>query len=359
MPFTYGSYNRSPVSTSATKDEMKKVSIKDIAKQAGVAPSTVSFVINGKAKEMRISDHLAERIKALAKKIGYHPNQTAVSLRTGKSKIIGLIVEDISNVFFATLAKTIEDKAYSLGYRIVYCSTENNDDKGNELIKMLLHQQVDGFLITPSKGMNGQVAELLKRHKPVVLMDRFFPNVKVPYVLVDNYGGVKAGIEHLLKKGFSKIAFVTVDLDQVQMHEREKGYRETLKLHGLNYPAQLMLKLSYEQSKDSSINQITKFIKENSEIDAVFFATNYLGIYGLESIEHLEMDIPEDIAVVCFDDHDIFRIFKPGITIIEQPIEEIAKSSIEILINSIEGRPLDISQYAVIKNTKMILRGST
>ena len=189
---------------------MKRVSIKDIAKQAGVAPSTVSFVLNGKAKEMRISDQLAEKIKSLAKKVGYHPNQTAVSLRTGRSKIIGLIVEDISNVFFATLAKTIEDKAYSLGYRIVYCSTENNDDKGNELIKMLLNQQVDGFLITPSKGMNLQVAELLKRHKPVVLMDRFFPDVKVPYVLVDNFEGVAMAIEHLASGGYKKIGFVSV-----------------------------------------------------------------------------------------------------------------------------------------------------
>ncbi len=338
---------------------MKRVSIKDIARQAGVAPSTVSFVINGKAKEMRISDRLAERIKALAKKVGYYPNQTAVSLRTGRSKIIGLIVEDISNVFFATLAKTIEDKAYSLGYRIVYCSTENNDDKGNELIKMLLNQQVDGFLITPSKGMDKQIAELVKRHKPVVLMDRTFPDIEVPYVLVDNYGGVKAGIEHLQSKGYSKIAFVTVDLDQIQMHEREKGYRDTLKLHSLQHPDKWILKLSYDQSRDSSINRITAFIKKNNDIDAIFFATNYLGIYGLESIEHLEMNIPADIAVVCFDDHDIFRIFRPGITIIEQPIEEIAKDSIEILINSIEGRHLPAEEYAVVKETSMIVRGST
>ncbi len=338
---------------------MKKVSIKDIAKQAGVAPSTVSFVISGKAKEMRISDALAEKIKTLAEKIGYYPHQTAVSLRTGKSKIIGLIVEDISNLFFATLAKTIEDKAYSLGYRIVYCSTENDDVKGNELIKMLLHQQVDGFLITPSKGMEKQIAELLKRHKPVVLMDRFLSDIEVPYVLVDNYGGVKAGVEHLLKKGYSKIAFVTVELDQIQMHQRENGYRETLKLHGLIYSENLILKLPYEQSKDISIKQISTFIKENKQIDGLFFATNYLGIYGLESIAFLDLSIPQDIAVVCFDDHDIFRIFKPGITIIEQPIEEIAKTSIEILINTIEGKPLAIGDHHVVKNTNLVLRGST
>src|SRR6476469_8375391 len=113
---------------------MRKVSIKDIAMQAGVVPSTVSLVLNGKSKQMRISDELTEKIKAIAKRTGYTPNQTAVSLRTGRSHILGLIVEDISNVFFATLAKVIEDEVKSLGFRILYCSTDNNDDKGCELI---------------------------------------------------------------------------------------------------------------------------------------------------------------------------------------------------------------------------------
>jgi LacI family transcriptional regulator len=338
---------------------VKKISIRDIAKQAGVSPSTVSFVISGKAKEMRVSNQVAERITALAKKIGYYPNQTAVSLRTGKSKIIGLIVEDISNVFFATLAKTIEDKAYSLGYRIVYCCTENDDTKGNELIKMLLRQQVDGFLITPSTGMDTQIDILLKMHKPVVLMDRFFPDMQVPHVLVDNYGGVQVGMEHLIANGYSVIAFVTVDLDQIQMHQREKAYQETLKKNRLKFSKSLILKLPYQQSKDASIRQISSFFIANPEIDAVFFATNYVGVYGLESIELLHRSIPEDIAVICFDDHDVFRIVKPGITVLEQPIEEIAKTSIEILINAIEGRPLSKADFEVVKLTRLILRGST
>jgi LacI family transcriptional regulator len=338
---------------------MKRISLKDIARQAGFAPSTVSHVMNGKAKERRISDKVAEQIEALAKELGYRPNPTAVSLRTGKSKIIGLIVEDISNVFFATLAKTVEDIAYSLGYRIFYCSTENNDDKGKELIRMLLHQQVDGFLITPSKGMHKQVAELLRINKPVVLMDRFFPDIGVPYVMASNYGGVKEGIEHLINKGYEKIAFVTVDLDQIQMHERERGYRHTLKAHGLPNSQKLILKLPYKQSKDAFIRQIADFLKANPKIDAVFFTTNYLGVYGLESIEQLGLSIPKDIAVVCFDSHDMFRLVKPAITTIEQPIQEMAKASIEMLIKCIEGVPFSPDGHQLIKNTKLIIRGST
>ncbi|HMF72585.1 MAG TPA: substrate-binding domain-containing protein [Flavitalea sp.] len=338
---------------------MKRISIKDIAERAGVAPSTVSCVINGKAKERRISDRVAKHIIALAKEVDYQPNPMAVSLRTGKSRIIGLIVEDISNAFFATLAKTIEDKAYSLGYRIVYCSTENDDDKGNGQIKMLLHQHVDGFLIAPTKGMHKNIAELLKNHKPVVLVDRFFPDVKVPHVLVDNYGGVKTGVEHLIQKKYSRIAFVTVDLDQIQMHQREQAYRDTIKSHKLKYAQKLLLKLPFHQPKQDSVKQIAAFIRKNTEIDAVFFATNYLGIYGLESISLLNLSIPGDIAVVCFDDHDIFRIFNPGITIIAQPIEEIAKTSIEMLINRIEGTSVQVNNGEIIKKTMLVVRKST
>lgn len=335
---------------------MKKVSIKDIARQAGVVPSTVSFVLNGKAKEMRISHDLAEKIKALAKEANYQPNYTAVSLRTGRTKILGLIVEDISNVFFASLAKTIEDEAYALGYKIVYCSTENNDEKGSELIRMLSHQQVEGFLITPSKGMAAEVSNLLDHKKPVVLMDRYFKDLEVPYVLVDNQAGVKEGMAHLLQKGHQKIAFITVDLDQVQMKEREKAYKACMKGHP--YEENLILKLSYTVKPDAAVEQISAFLKGIPDLEAVFFATNYLGVYGLESIKALGWSIPDDLAVICFDDHDIFRLYTPGITIIKQPIKSIAVTAIQMLMKQFQHEKLSKAELHVLKKPELIVRGS-
>lgn len=337
---------------------MKKISLKDIAKRAGVSPATVSGVINGKASERRISSKVAEQVAALARETGYQPNRTAVSLRTGKSHVIGLIVEDISNAFFSTLAKTVEDVAYSLGYRIVFCSTENNDDKGNELLQML-HQQVDGFLITPSKGMEPAIAELLKGNKPVVLMDRYFPDLNTPSVIVQNFEGVKIGVDHLLQKGYSKIAFVTVDLQQIQMQQRELGYKEAVKNATGHYSEKLILKLPYQHTKADAIKQITAFVRKNRDIDAIFFATNYLGVYGLQSAAQLGLSIPDDIALVCFDDHEMFDIVKPPITIIKQPIEEIAKTAIKILLCLIEGKPTFVKQFPIVKATKLIIRSST
>ena len=337
---------------------MKKISIKDIARQAGVAPSTVSCVINGKAKERRISDELARSIETIARKAGFRPNSTAVSLRTGKSNILGLIVEDISNPFFAKLAKAIEDEAYLHGYKLLYCSTENNDSKGNELVKTLLDQQVDGFLITPCKGMKKSVADLLKQKKPVVLMDRHFPDIKASSVTVHNYKGVKEGMKHLAERGYTNISFITVDLDQVQMHERENAYHDAVE--ELGFPFSKVLKMSYDQPHQAFVDQIAGFIQENPGADALFFATNYLGVYGLESIGNLELSIPQDLAIVCFDDHDFFKIYKPSITVIEQPIHEMAVTAVGILIRNIEsGSDTDKKTNQEIKETRLIVRNST
>jgi len=337
---------------------MKRVSIKDIAKRAGVVPSTVSFVLNGKAKQMRISDEMADKIKALAVETGYQPLQAAVSLRTGRTKTLGLIVEDISNVFFASLAKSIEDEAYELGYKMVYCSTENDTVKGKELIRMLTHQQVDGYLITPAPGMSEDIRKLSAAQKPVVLMDRYFPELNVPFTLVDNYVGVQMGMKHIQEQGYRNIAFVTVDLDQIQMVERERAYQDACQKENGTKNKELICKLPYKLKPDEAIDRICRFILDHPDIDAVFFATNYIGIYGLESIRKAGLSIPDDLAVICFDDHDIFRMFTPAITVIKQPIERIAKSAIHMLIDQIEKRTSHADAHSVNK-PEMIIRSST
>ena len=338
---------------------MKKVSIKDIAQIVGAAPATVSFVLNGKAREMRISEKLESHIKITAEKLGYHPNQIAVSLRTGKSKILGLIVENISDNFFATLARTIEDEAERFGYRVFYCSTENETEKGRELIRMLSQRQVDGYLITPSSGMDEDIRQLLKQNKPVVLMDRYFPGLGAPHVLVDNYGGVVKGMKHLIKKGYRKIAFVTVDLNLVQMRDRERGYVEVLKANGIGQNKNLILRLKYNYDKQEAIKLISQFLKKNSNLDAIFFATNYLGITGLEGIMKAGLKIPEDIGVICFDDHDLFRLYPPGITTIQQPIEEIAKTSVHMLMQQLGKYKSKSKKTQLALAANLIERGST
>jgi LacI family transcriptional regulator len=337
---------------------MKRVSLKDIARIAGVSPSTVSFVLNGKARQMRISEALADKIMEVAKKEGYHPNPVAVSLRTGKSQILGLIVENISGNFFASLARIIEDEAARFGYKVVYSSTDNNHQKGKELIGMLSQRQVDGYIITPTPGMETDIKELIADGKPVVLMDSYFPGLEVPYVLVNNYEGVARGMDHLIEKGYRRIGFVTVNLNLVQMEQRLNAYRDSLGRHGMPADDDLVLSVRYDYEREEAIEQISQFITNTPGLDAVFFSTNYLGLLGLESIHRLGLKLPNDLAMISFDDHDVFRLYPPGITCIRQPIEEIARTALELLMDQLGKTNLNTSSKIEIPS-QLVIRGTT
>lgn len=337
---------------------MKRVSLKDIARMTGASPSTVSFVLNGKAREMRISDDLAKKITTIARREGYQPNQVAVRLRTGKSQMLGLVVESISGNFFASLAKVIEEAADQYGYKVVYCATENDGKKGQELIRMLSQQQVDGYIITPAVGMEHDVEELIDHKKPVVLLDSYFPDMDVPHVLVDNYGGVAKGMKHLIGRGYRKIGFITVDLQLIQMKDRLQAYSDSLKTAGIPVNKKNILSLGYKISRADAIKQISAFIVNNPQLEALFFATNYLGLLGIESLQQLGKTIPGDVAMMSFDDHDVFRLFPPGITIIEQPVEEIAKTAINLLMSQL-GKNKPSKKNKVQLPARLVVRGTT
>lgn len=337
---------------------MKRVSLKEVAAASGVSASTVSLILNGKARQMRISETLEKKVVQTARKMGYQPNQLAVSLRTGKSNILGLVVESISGRFFASLAKVIEDEAEKYGYRVVYCSTENDPQKGKELLKMLSQRQVDGYLITPTAGMEGDIRSLARNKMPLVLIDSYFPGIDVPSVSVNSYEGTEMGIRYLLDRGYKRIGFVTVDLPLVQVSERERAYKEVMKRCGLRVSEQAILRVDYDLSKEKTIDSISRYLKSRYQPEAVFFATNYLGVAGMESLRQLQLSIPRDMGVVCFDDEDVFRLLPPGISSVQQPVEEIAVKAIELLMYQIHNKKIPSAERQVQLSPRFIIRGS-
>lgn len=325
----------------------------------GFSPTTVSFVLNGKARKMRISKAVEERIQKVAEETGYQPNPLAVSLRTGKSKILGLIVESISGNLFSSFARVIEHEASALGYKILYCSTENNTQRGIEWIKTLSELQVDGFIITPTPGMEKDIKKLIYNKKPVVLLDSFFPETNIPYVLTDNSKGVMEGMKHLHEKNYKKIGFVTADLQLIQMKLREQAFLDYVQQQNLKDSNNLLLKLPYGCEKEDAIDRISFFIKNTKKLEAIFFATNYLGLIGLESINRLGLKIPDELGVLCFDDHDIFRLYPPGITVIQQPAMAIAHTAINLLMGQLGVIPYRPENQQVIFPGNLVIRRST
>ncbi len=305
---------------------------------------------------MRISEEMVKHVQAIIKKTGYIPNRAAASLRTGKTHVIGLIVEDIANAFFASLAKSVESVAAKVGYRVVYGSTENSDERGNDLIQ-LLAKQVDGFLITPSTGMKASVQALKKTRKPLVLIDRYFPGEEIPFALVDNYAGVSQATEYLIGKGKKQLAFVNVATSQVQMEERERGFVEVMRTRGL-FQKKLLLRLPYYQDKAQYEPRIRNFLQKHTEIDAIIFATNYLGMFGIKALKDLDIAIPGRVSVLSFDDTDLFRFSSPAISVISQPVQEIAAEAMRLLLDQISGQKKKPAQEGILIPPELILRNS-
>jgi LacI family transcriptional regulator len=334
----------------------KKISIKDIAKLTDTSITTVSFVLNGKG---RISKEITKKILDVARENGYEPNRMAVGLRTGVSKVIGLIVETIGGPFFGAMAKVIEEEAEKAGYGVIYCSTNNNIQKGKDVIKMLSQQLVDGYIITPMKGLEKEIQNLVANEKPVVLIDGYFPGLDIPHVLVDNYNSAYKAADFLVNAGYRNIGLVTADLDLIQLQDRTQGYKDALKAGGIKEDPKLIFKLPFDTDRVEAVNSLKTFIKQHKQLDALFFTTNYLGIMGLQSIAELKLNIPTDLAVISFDDNEIFNLYPPGITTVKQPTYEIAKSAIDVLLSQMSNDKYDISKIKLQIPATLIERGST
>ncbi len=319
----------------------KRLSISDIAKSLGISVTTVSFILNDKAKEKRISDAMAKRVLDYVQKVGYKPNQLAKSLRTGKSKTLGLLVEDISNAFFSSIADQIEKLAYNHGYHIIYCSMNNDDNRAKELIQLFFDRQIDGFIIAPTEGLQDVIQHLLKNNVPVVLFDRKLEGLDTNFVVSENLIGAYEGTQSLfVDKNASKVGFVTINSNQQQMKGRLEGYMKAVDEAGKDFSIK---KINRSSSEEAIIDEIKDFILDN-KLDAVLFSTNYLAIYGLQAIKKYNLAIQN---LVSFDDNTIFSLVNPPVSAIAQDIESIASNIVKILIAEINGKNKSLQQIVV------------
>lgn len=313
----------------------KVLSIIDIAKQLNVSQSTVSFILNGKSKERRISDQTTQKVLKFIEEVGYKPNLLARSLRTGKTNIIGLMVESISNPFFANVARLIEENAYKNGYKILYCSTENDPAKARELIQMFKDRHIDGYIITPTEGMKDDIDKLVSGGASVILFDRYFEDGINDYVILDNFQSTYNAVNHLVEQDYNEIGFITINSLQSQMQARLHGYEKAADDNGLTH---YVKEVGFNLDDDNIVEHIVDFIRRKKKLNAIIFATNYLGINGLKAIRQMQLSIPSDIAVISFDDHVVFELHTPAITCIAQPIKAMSVQLINILMYKLASK---------------------
>jgi len=334
----------------------KKDSIHTIAKDLGVSATTISFIVNGKAKENRISNELINRVEDHLTRINYKPDMIAQSLRTGKSNLIGMLVEDISDVFFSAIARGIELGLENSGYKILFMSTKNNPVNACHILSLLKEHKVDAFIIAPSPGLEEAIRELIRSGKPVILYDRYFKTLNTCNVVIDNRGGAYMGAMELFNNRYRQVAFVTLRSGQVQMVDRLLGYKDALAHAG--QAKAMVLEVPYNLNVHQTALQIRNFFRKYNAVDAVLFGTNYLAVAGLQAIRDLGLTIAEDIGVTGFDDHTYYGLFCPSITAVAQPITEISRAIVHNLQDALEGERICVPQTIVLP-AQLIRRGSS
>ncbi len=313
----------------------KRVSIKDIAKIVGVSPALVSMVLNGKAKQYRIGEEVANRVIETAKEMHYAPNMIAKNLRSGKTQLIGLIVTDISNPFYSAIARIVEDRASELNYTVLISSTDENLKNTERLVDVLLNKGVEGLILVPCDGSMKLIQRLYDSHFPTVLLDRYFPNIDLSSSCLDNYRATELTTEHLCRQGYKNIALIAYNTEMHHILDRISGYEDTMKNAGLSNYIHVS-KVDILNSRPGIKKALEKLI-HREHVDAIMFLTNMLAINGLYCLSEMNVKIPEDVAVVGFNGNDAFNLFYSPITYVRQPIEQIAKGSIDILIKRIKN----------------------
>jgi LacI family transcriptional regulator len=330
---------------------MKRASIKDIAKIAGVSVATVSYVLN-KKEGSRISEATKEKILNVAETINYTPNKIAKSLKTNKSKLIGLIVADISNDFYSNIARSIEDEAMKFGYTLLIGSSDETPEKFKKLTELFSEQQVDGMIIAPVVDSDDAVLKLIKEEYPVVTIDRYLKNVNIPGVMINNSEISESICDILVSKGFDEIIYVGYDTKLQHLLDRQEGFDKRIVTSEI--PSKKILIGLGNITED-----VHNGLKENlnlSKKTALYFSSNKLGIAGLSYLIKENIKVPKDVSVIAFDETEAYLLFPTEVTYVQQPLNEMAKEAIKLLDAQIDnytpdGKKITFPAKLISKNS--------
>jgi len=330
---------------------MKRASIKDIARIAEVSVATVSYVLNRK-EGSRISEATRKKVFEVAENINYTPNKIARSLKMSKSKLIGLIVADISNDFYSNIARNIEDEAMKLGYTLLIGSCDENPEKFRKLTELFSEQQVDGMIIAPVVDSDEAINKLIREEYPVVTIDRYLKNVSLPGVMINNAEISEYICHHLVSRKFDEIIYVGYDTELPHLLDRQDGFDRRISESGIS--AKRILIGIHTIAKEIPVK-----LKENIDLSkrtAVYFSSNKLGIAGLRYLIDSNIKVPEDLSVVAFDETEAYYLFPTEISFVQQPLTDMAKESVNLLDSQINNYTPDGKRVTL--NARFMERGS-
>lgn len=326
--------------------------IQDVAKLAGVAPITVSRVINNSGYA---SEETRTRVEAAITKLGYIPNTLARGLRSKRTHTLALVMTDITNPFFTLIARGVEDVANRSGYTVIYCNTDESESKEEKYINILLQKQVDGVLLVPACSNSASVKLLRANNIPVVLIDRSIPDTQTDLVRSDSEGGAYNLVKYLIELGHQRIITITGPREVSTSSDRVVGYHRAMLEAGLE-DVESIYYGSYTQTSGYELTR--EALELIPRPTAIFGTNNFISIGVLKALKDAGLGVPEDITVVGFDDLPASLVIDPILTVASQPTYEMGSQATELLLKRISDElPENVQQ--VILPTEIIRRRSS
>lgn len=331
------------------------VTIYDIAKKANCSAMTVSRVINNTG---RVSEATRRRILRIMKEMNYVPNTMARSLVLQETRILSLIITDITNPFYTSLARGAEDAALQLGYKLLLANSDENVEKEKEYIETMLSTRVDGVLFAPSSDASlTNLQRFTHQGIPLVLLDREVPGIECDTVLGDNVGGARALTEHLIELGHRRIAFINGSSSVSTARLRMQGYREALERHHIPYDTAIVAEADYKKTDVSRVME--RLLGHVDRPTALFAANNFLALSAIRYCQTKGIRVPEDISVCCFDELEANFVVNPFMTVIAQPAYEFGYTGIQLLVNRIQQKTSQQPPNKIMLPWTIHIRNST
>jgi LacI family transcriptional regulator len=324
--------------------------MKDVARLAGVSTATVSATVNGSAF---VSPELRERVTQAIHQLGYAPDGVARSLKKGRTQLIGLIVADITNPFFTELVHVIEAAMQDAGYSVLLCDTDEDFEKERNYLRILQTHRVDGVILAPTGAADAyQSLKVLGEKLPLVLVDRALPDLGLDAATVDSFAGAYEATSHLLDLGHRKVATIAGPHHLAPARDRLNGFRAALEARGITVRPDFIRSGSFREEEAMAAAQ--DLLSGDDRPSAVFVANNHMMIGVMRAIANLQLNCPKDVSVVGIDDFPWANAFTPRLTVVRQPVEEIGRTAVRLLLARMAGPGEQPPAHAVLRPSLVI-----
>lgn len=328
-----------------------KTTIYQVAEKAGVSISTVSKVINNTG---RISEETRKKVKRIMKELNFQPSVVASALTGKQTKTIGFLISDISNPFYAEVARKVENRSRELGFHVMMCSTDNEEEKEKNYLSLLTRQRVDGLIIASEFHNTDILAEVIENQQlPVVLIASDIPKLPIHSVRVDDYQGSYLATSHLVQLGHQRIAMIAEKIRS--NHQRVVGYKDVLGEYDL--PLYDEYVIYTEATHQRGYEAAMKLLSLENRPTAIFASNDLLATGIIKAAKNSDIEVPNKLSVVGFDNTILSTVITPALTTIAQPVQEMASKVVDLLMEEME-QPSKYKQRLLF-TPELIIRDST